>query len=262
METYCQSRSRRRFLAPFMFLVLLGCSSGFTYNGVRYDKFEDAMDVAARDDAVLINSVRKRDQPVAGPMTALLPSEGFLSGLTSKENAIYLHRNHQSTIEAVRHSNLFTSVDVQVYDKVPDSRPAGTDTVIFCCDWALYTAANSPAGQPLPFDFKIEQRDQRINQWIDALEGTLVKESASMGGAFRVQVAAVDSRDSAEATWSELQKKHPQLLGDLRLTVVEVAKANGKMYRVQGGPFSDRAGAVDACMALKAAHQDCLAVKP
>ena len=245
-----------------LFLVLLGCSDGYTYNGVRYDKFEDAMAAAARDDAILASNVQKRDQPVAGPVTAFLPSEGFLSSLTSKENAVYLHQNHQSTIEALTHSNLFTAVSVEVYDKIPDPRLGGTDTVIFCCDWVLYTPTNRPAGQPLPFDFTIEQRDRRVNQWIDALEGTLVKQSASLGGAFRVQVAAVDSRDGAEATWTKLQKKHQQLLGGLQLTIVEIAKRNGKMYRVLGGPFPDRAGAIDACMALKAAHQNCLVVKP
>jgi SPOR domain len=262
METRRQSLSRCRFLAPFMFLVLLGCSGGYTYNGVRYDTLEQAMASAARDDAALASKVRTRDQPVAGPLTALLPSETFLSGLTSKQNAIYLQQNHRSTIEALRRSNLFTAVAVEVYDKVPDSRPAGTDTLIFCCDWTLYTPGNEAAGQPLPFDFTIEQRDRRMNQWIDALEGTLVKQTASQGDAFRVQVAAVDSRDGAEATWAKLQKKHPQLLGGLQLTVVEISKENGKMYRVQGGPFPDRARAVDACMALKATNQDCLAVKP
>ena len=262
METDRQSRSHRRALAPLMFLVLLGCNDGYTYNGVRYDKFEDAMASAAHDDAALASKVRKRDQPVAGPLKALLPSEAFLSGLTSKENATYLHQNHRSTIEALRRSNLFTAVDVEVYDKVPDQRPAGADTLVFCCDWALYTPGSGPAGQPLPFDFTIEQRDRRMNQWIDTIEGRLVEQAASLGDAFRVQVAAVNSRDGAEATWTKLQKKHPQLLGDLQLTVVEITKGNGRMYRVQGGPFQDRAKAVDACMALKAAHQDCLAVKP
>jgi SPOR domain len=263
METCRKSRSRCRFLAPLMFLVLLGCSDdGYNYNGVRYDKFENVMAVAGREDAMLASNVRKRDQPVAGSVTALLPSEGFLSGLTSKENAIYLHQNHQSTIEALKHSNLFTAVNVEVYDKMPDPRPAGTDTVIFCCDWALYTPTNRPTGQPLPFDFTIEQRDRRMNQWIDTIEGTLVEQTASLGNAFRMQVAAVTSRDGAEATWAKLQRKHPQQLGGLQLTVVEITKDFGKMYRVQGGPFPDRAAAVDACMALKAANQNCLVVKP
>lgn len=261
METYRQSRSHCRVLAPLMFLVLLGCNDGYTYNGVRYDKVEDAIASAARDDAALASEVRKRDQPVAGPLKALLPSEDFLSGLTSKENAIYLQQNHRSTIEALRRSNLFTAVEIEVYDKVPDQRPDGTDTLIFCCDWALY-APGSGAGQPLPFDFTIEQRDRRMNQWIDTIEGRLVEQTASLRDAFRMQVAAVKSREGAEETWTKLQKKHPQLLGGLQLTVVEITKDNGKMYRVQGGPFPDRPAAVDACMALKAANQNCLVVKP
>lgn len=92
---------------------------------------------------------------------------------------------------------------------------------------------------------------------------TIVEQTASLGEAFRVQVAAVKSKDGAQATWTKLQKKHPQLLGALDMMVVEVDKgSDGKFYRIQAGPFADRAAAVDTCVALKAADQGCLVVKP
>lgn len=92
---------------------------------------------------------------------------------------------------------------------------------------------------------------------------TIVEQTASLGDAFRVQVAAVKNKDGAQATWTKLQKKHPQLLGALDMMVVEVDKgSDGKFYRIQAGPFADRAAAVDTCMALKAADQGCLVVKP
>jgi cell division septation protein DedD len=90
----------------------------------------------------------------------------------------------------------------------------------------------------------------------------IVEQTASLGETFRVQVAAVKTKDGAQATWAKLQKKHPQLLGALEMMVVEVDKSDGKFYRVQAGPFADRATAVDACMALKAVDQGCLVVNP
>ena len=58
------------------------------------------------------------------------------------------------------------------------------------------------------------------------------------------------------------QKKHAKLLGGLELTVVEITKNGGKLYRVQAGPFADRANAVDTCVALKQLNQGCLVVNP
>ena len=91
----------------------------------------------------------------------------------------------------------------------------------------------------------------------------IVEQTASLGEAYRVQLAAVKTKDGAQETWTKLQKKHAQLLGGKELTVVEIDKgSDGKFYRVQAGPFADRAAATDACMALKKPEQGCMVVKP
>lgn len=91
---------------------------------------------------------------------------------------------------------------------------------------------------------------------------TVVEQTASLGDAYRVQLAAVKSQDGAQETWTKLQKKHAKLLGNLELTVIEITKDGTKLYRVQGGPFADRAKAVDTCVALKQLNQGCLVVNP
>ncbi|HEY7688100.1 MAG TPA: SPOR domain-containing protein [Dongiaceae bacterium] len=91
---------------------------------------------------------------------------------------------------------------------------------------------------------------------------SVVEQTASLGKAYRVQLAAVKSRDGAEATWTKLQKKHAQLLSDLQLTIVEFTKDGNKFFRVQAGPFAERSKAVDTCMALKRLEQGCLVVNP
>ena len=91
----------------------------------------------------------------------------------------------------------------------------------------------------------------------------VVEQTASLGDAYRVQLAAVKTKDGAQETWTKLQKKHAQLLSGKELTVVEIDKgSDGKFYRVQAGPFANRAAATDACVALKKLEQGCMVVKP
>jgi cell division septation protein DedD len=89
------------------------------------------------------------------------------------------------------------------------------------------------------------------------------EQTATLGESFRIQLAAVKSREGAESTWVKLQKKHGELLSGLQLAVVEIDKGEaGKFFRVQAGPFADRAAATKTCVALKAVDQGCLVVNP
>ncbi|WP_162917368.1 SPOR domain-containing protein [Dongia deserti] len=84
--------------------------------------------------------------------------------------------------------------------------------------------------------------------------------SAATGNT-RVQLAAGKSEASVEQEWAALQKAHPQLLGDLSLTVERVDKgAAGIFYRMQAGPLADKTAARQLCASLKQRGQDCIVV--
>lgn len=86
---------------------------------------------------------------------------------------------------------------------------------------------------------------------------------AATSGAFRIQLAAVKSRDAAQAAWKKMAKAHSDVLSGLALKVVKVDRGgDAALYRVQGGPFADRAAAESACGKLKQKSQDCLVVAP
>jgi len=87
-------------------------------------------------------------------------------------------------------------------------------------------------------------------------------QTASTTGAFRVQLAAVKTQDAAQAAWKKLTKAFPDVLAGMKLNVVKVDRADGALYRVQGGSFADRAAAEAACGRLKAQNQACLVVAP
>ena len=60
-----------------------------------------------------------------------------------------------------------------------------------------------------------------------------------------------------------MQKTHPDMLGDMKLTVQRAdLKDKGVYFRIQAGPLPDRTTAEDVCSELKVAKQPCLVVKP
>ncbi len=88
-------------------------------------------------------------------------------------------------------------------------------------------------------------------------------QTASLGQNYRVQIQSLNSQSQAEKAWAGWVKKHPDLFGDLSLTVQRaVIKDRGTYYRVQAGPFSDHRKADVVCRALKKRGQDCLVVRP
>lgn len=87
-------------------------------------------------------------------------------------------------------------------------------------------------------------------------------QTAVTTGAFRIQLAAVKDSAAAKAAWKKLTKTHPDVLGGLKLNLVKVERADGALYRIQGGMFADRAAAESACGKLKQKNQDCLVIAP
>ncbi len=81
-------------------------------------------------------------------------------------------------------------------------------------------------------------------------------------GAWRIQLAAVSSRDRALAEWDRIKKRNTDLLGALNLNVQNVNLARGTFFRIQAGPLADRAAASGLCGKLKSRNQDCLIVAP
>lgn len=82
-------------------------------------------------------------------------------------------------------------------------------------------------------------------------------------GVYRVQVASARSEAAAKTLWGKQVAKHPDVLGDLPLTVQPaVISDRGTFYRVQGGAFNDREAADSVCRKLKSRGQDCIVVRP
>ncbi|WP_341910548.1 SPOR domain-containing protein [Ferrovibrio terrae] len=85
--------------------------------------------------------------------------------------------------------------------------------------------------------------------------------TATPGGSARIQLASLKDQAAATATWNQLQKKFPEVLGGLQPTYERVEIADkGTFIRLQAGPLKDRAEAQSACNALAAKNQGCIVV--
>jgi len=92
--------------------------------------------------------------------------------------------------------------------------------------------------------------------------GAATTQTSDVADNFRIQLAALKTEAEANKTWSRLLAKHNDVLSALTVHIVRAdLGSQGIYYRVQAGPFADKASAKAACDKLKTAGQQCL-VKP
>lgn len=76
---------------------------------------------------------------------------------------------------------------------------------------------------------------------------------------YMIQLASFKSKARAEAAWTALQRKQPDLLAGLSAHIQRADLGErGIFYRLRTGPFPNRATAQDMCWQLRPVHQDCL----
>ena len=82
-------------------------------------------------------------------------------------------------------------------------------------------------------------------------------------GRYRVQLSSLRSEDALRKSWSALQKRHGDLLGDRQLIVERTVLSGGRgtFYRMQSGPFASRDRASAFCSRLKQRKLSCLVVR-
>lgn len=85
--------------------------------------------------------------------------------------------------------------------------------------------------------------------------------AAAAAGGYRLQLVALKSDSVVNQAWSQLQRRHPGVLGGLAPSVERVATTGGTMYRLQAGPFASRSAATEACVAMQAQGGQCFVVQ-
>jgi cell division septation protein DedD len=92
---------------------------------------------------------------------------------------------------------------------------------------------------------------------------TLQPAAAAGGNGYRIQLAALRSDGEAQATWKRLQAKHKKFLGARQPLIVKTELGGlGTFYRVQLGPFADKANSQQLCKEFKRGGLDCFLLAP
>lgn len=86
---------------------------------------------------------------------------------------------------------------------------------------------------------------------------------AAGGSGYRIQLAALKTDGEAQQTWKHLQSKHGNLLGGRQPNIVKTELGGlGTFYRLQLGPFADKASSQQLCKDFKAGGLDCFLLAP
>ncbi|WP_141693802.1 SPOR domain-containing protein [Methyloligella halotolerans] len=121
-------------------------------------------------------------------------------------------------------------------------------------------AAPAPAPAPQP-----EQGGNAITRWFGSWGNSYAEPpaetaSTSEGGGYRLQLAASRSEAEARQLWQKVQSSNPALSG--KTPQIEQADVGdlGTFYRLQIGPFSDKAESEKLCNDLKRSGVECFLV--
>lgn len=80
--------------------------------------------------------------------------------------------------------------------------------------------------------------------------------------AYRVQLGAYGSEESAARAWRTIRGKFQSILGTLEPIYEAVQSGDRTLYRLRVGPLDTRAAADEVCLGLRAQQQACIVVNP
>jgi len=86
--------------------------------------------------------------------------------------------------------------------------------------------------------------------------------AAVPAGAFKVQLGAYGSEESAATAWRTIRGKHRAVLEGLSPVYESVRTGDRTLYRLRVGPLESRAAADEVCLGLRAQQQACIVVNP
>lgn len=146
--------------------------------------------------------------------------------------------------------------------EAPPSAPASTDppaVPVPDVSAALSQALNEPP--PQASADPVETAAPPVQTQAPKQAPAPAPQVAALPSGVLVQLASLKSENSARTAWERLKAAHPSVIGPLSLKVEKADLGErGVFYRVQAGPFADRAAAEKVCTTLKAEQQDCLVV--
>lgn len=127
------------------------------------------------------------------------------------------------------------------------------------------TASSAPQWNQTTSVARTPQPKPNWNAQVSSPEqsASAVQPAAAGGQGYRIQLAALRSDGDAQATWKRLQAKHKGFLGARQPNIVKTNLGGlGTFYRVQLGPFANKANPQKLCKEFKRGGLDCFLLAP
>jgi len=154
----------------------------------------------------------------------------------------------------------------------PPSAPVSTPNAVKSAPEPVKQAAqikpvaspSVPKSMPKPTPKAVEVKPQPQPASVKApVPAAILKATGTAGQGYMVQLSAVRNEANAKSEWARLAKKHPDVLGGLKLVVQRAdLGVKGVFYRVRAGWFANRAEAKAICDELAKRNVGCLIAKP
>lgn len=205
----------------------------------------DRSDKAGKGKAVTESLLPRPEAPMRQPFTATAPGS-----IASEESS------PQMTIDPGEADDDETEM-VEAKPEGASAAPAAPATSVPAPATAARPSpeqvrtAKPPAPPPPPPAVKSEEQ-------IAAAPATSISARA-----FKIQLGAVRTEAAARVEWDKLRKAHAAVLGRLALNIERAdLGTKGIYFRIQAGPFNDRAAADAACQELTKQKIPCLPIRP
>ncbi len=110
--------------------------------------------------------------------------------------------------------------------------------------------------------------DKKNEEQVAATQQTAAQQTAPAaapvgagGGKYRLQLASVKSENEAQKVWSRISSRHKSLIGARQPTIEKMTLGTlGTFYRLQIGPFSDKAESLKLCNSFKRSGVECFLI--
>lgn len=121
------------------------------------------------------------------------------------------------------------------------------------------TEADEPVAEKPEMPEATPEPEQEQAALVPSAEKPAPAPAATGGKSFVLQLGAFRTEGAADAGWKLLLMRHAGVLGSLERYVTPADLGEkGRFFRLQAGPFPDRASANTQCATLKASGVDCL----
>ena len=205
-----------------------------------------------------VNSVAEKSNTVEATVTAQNPVPAYRSSMTYAAAPREVHEVMASTAPQIENTPAPTKVDTPLTQQVASIADHGKTADLY--DATKTSDKKAEYADPMELATTIAYSSQAgsasIKPSVKPEEQTIALADTPL---YFIQIASFQSLEKAQAAWSQLSRKHSDLLDPFTpvYTVADLGEEKGTFYRVRIGGFAGKTAPGELCATLKERNTDC-----